>query len=131
MVWRLCDEGDLLRFTFAQLHYDHSASSLSAPPSVSRGSGSARKLAQQTLELQKEIAESVKSIGRAVTRCSDDTSYERASKIHCLDKLKADHYLVFKDSKCQANSQEERDAAADYVKDLDEMIDSLKAELMG
>jgi hypothetical protein len=39
--------------------------------------------------------------------------------------------LVFKDSKCQASSQEERDAAADYVKDSDEMIDELKAELMG
>ena len=66
MVWHLCDEGDLLRFTCAQLRDDHTASSLSAPPSVSRGSGSARKLAQQTLELQKEIAESVKNIGRFV-----------------------------------------------------------------
>eukprot|EP00970_Alexandrium_tamarense_P010476 scaffold2134_cov182-Alexandrium_tamarense.AAC.2 len=32
-----------------------------------------------------------------------------ASKIHCLDKLKDDHYLVFKNSKCQASSQDERD----------------------
>eukprot|EP00970_Alexandrium_tamarense_P013006 scaffold3201_cov115-Alexandrium_tamarense.AAC.3 len=131
MVWHLCDEGDLLRFTCAQLRDDHSASYLSAPPSVSRGSGSAQKLAQQTLELHMEIAESVKNIGRAVARCSDDTSYERASKIRRLDKLKAARYLAFKDSKCQASSQEERDAAADYVEDLDEMIDELKAELMG
>eukprot|EP01082_Thalassiosira_pseudonana_P008894 g7837.t1 g7837 contig26:387915-388402(-) len=113
------------------LHDEHCASSLIAPPSVARGSGSARKLAYQTLELQKEIAESVKNIGKAVARCADDSSYERASKIRRLDKLKADRYLVFRDSKCTNSSQEERDAAADYVKDLDEMIDSLKAELMG
>jgi hypothetical protein len=37
---------------------------------------------------------------------------------------------VFRDLKCQASSKEERDAAADYLKDLDE-IDELKAELMG
>jgi hypothetical protein len=131
MVWHLCDEGDLLRFTCAQLRDDHTASSLSAPPSVSRGSGSARKFAQQTLELHKQIAESVKNIGMAVARCSDDTSYERASKIRRLDKLRADRYLVFRDSKCQASSQDERDAAADYVRELDEMIDELKAELRG
>eukprot|EP00970_Alexandrium_tamarense_P018494 scaffold13343_cov264-Alexandrium_tamarense.AAC.3 len=102
MVWHLCDEGDLLRFTCAQLRDDHTASSLSAPPSVTRGSGYARKFAQQTLELRKQIADSVKNIGMAVARCSDDTSYERASKICRLDKLRADRYLVFRDSKCQA-----------------------------
>jgi hypothetical protein len=98
---------------------------------VSRGSGSARKFAQQTLELHKQIAESVKNIGMAVARCSDDTSYERASKIRRLDKLRADRYLVFRDSKCQASSKDKRDAAADYVRELDEMIDELKAELRG
>eukprot|EP00986_Skeletonema_menzelii_P019796 scaffold29150_cov371-Skeletonema_menzelii.AAC.1 len=94
MVWQLCDEGDLLRFTCAQLRDEHSASSDTTPTPVSSGRGSssasARKLAQESYALQKEIASSVKDIGKAVAAFSSaaDKTYERASKIRRIDQLK-------------------------------------------
>eukprot|EP01082_Thalassiosira_pseudonana_P008673 g7888.t1 g7888 contig26:508434-508880(-) len=80
MVWHLCDEGDLLRFTCAQLREEHSASSEITPGGVSHGSGTSsasktgQKTAQQTYELQKELVSTVKDIGKAVAKFSDDTT---------------------------------------------------------
>lgn len=135
MVWHLCDEGDLLRFTCAQLREEHSASSEITPGGVSRGSGTSsasktgQKTAQQTYELQKELVSTVKDIGKAVAKFSDDTTYERASKIRRLDMLKDTRYEVYKDSKSKRNTAEERAVAAEYVKDLDERIATMEMEL--
>lgn len=133
MVWHLCDEGDLLRFTCAQLRKEHGASSDSTPSDVSRAGGktSARKLAQQTYDLQKQIAASVRDIGRAVSAFSStqDKTFERASKIRRLDMLKGDRYLTFKDSKNPLSVEEERAAAAEFVKELDERIAKIEKEL--
>eukprot|EP00574_Skeletonema_japonicum_P005801 CAMPEP_0201733090 /NCGR_PEP_ID=MMETSP0593-20130828/30630_1 /ASSEMBLY_ACC=CAM_ASM_000672 /TAXON_ID=267983 /ORGANISM="Skeletonema japonicum, Strain CCMP2506" /LENGTH=504 /DNA_ID=CAMNT_0048226179 /DNA_START=116 /DNA_END=1627 /DNA_ORIENTATION=- len=131
MVWHICDEGDLLRFTCAQLRDEHSASSDSTPLPVSRGGGtsSARKLLQQTYELQQDIAVSVKNIGNAVSALAADDSFERASKIRRLDQLKGERYNVFKDTKCRHITEEERVVATDYVNELDERIATIESEL--
>ena len=135
MVWHLCDEGDLLRFTCAQLCDEHSASSDTTTTPVTHGRGasssSARKLAQESYALQKEIAASVKDIGKAVAAFSAtaDKTYERASKIRRIDQLKGDRYLVFKDSQCPVSTAEEKRVAAEFVKELDERIAKIEAEL--
>eukprot|EP01082_Thalassiosira_pseudonana_P009561 g8661.t1 g8661 contig3:638798-640275(-) len=105
------------------------------PGGVSRGSGTSsasktgQKTAQQTYELQKELVSTVKDIGKAVAKFSDDTTYERASKIRRLDMLKDTRYEVYKDSKSKRNTAEERAVAAEYVKDLDERIATMEMEL--
>ena len=71
----------------------------------------------------------MKDIGKAVAKFSDDTTYERASKIRRLDMLKDTRYEVFKDSKSKRNTAEERAVAAEYVKDLDERIATMEMEL--
>eukprot|EP00970_Alexandrium_tamarense_P016090 scaffold6106_cov134-Alexandrium_tamarense.AAC.1 len=139
MVWHLCDEGDLLRFTCAQLPKEHSASSEVTLGSVARARGTssasttahktAQKTAQQTYDLQKELVSTVKDIGKAVAKFSDDTTYERASKMRRLDQLKDTRYEVFKDSKSKRNSVEERAVAEEYLKDLDERIATMEMEL--
>ena len=73
----------------------------------------------------------MKDIGEAVAAFSTtcDKTYERASKKRRIDKLKGDRYLVFKDSMCPNSTEEEKRYAADYVKDLDETIAKIEAEL--
>ena len=135
MVWHLCDEGDLLRFTCAQLRDEHSASSSATPSVISRGNSntlSARGFAQKQFELTKQIAKSVKDISKAVATSvqNEEAANERHHKIRRLDKLRGQRYLVFS-TQCNTDSNEERAAAAAYVRELDETIATLQEEIDG
>ncbi len=136
IVWHICDEGDLLRFTCAMLRDEHSASSSATPSAVSRGNSSStsstRRFAQQQFELTKQIAKSVKDISRAVAVYgqNEDAVTERAFKIRRLDKLRSQRYFVFS-TQCNTDSAEEKAAAAAYVQELDETIATLQEEIDG
>lgn len=132
MVWHLCDECNLLRFTCAQLPDDHGASSTSTPNAVSRARGtttSAHKLAKQSFELQQQIASSVKKLGRAIAAnaAHQDETFERVSKIRRLDDLKGERYLVYKDSLICLDR--EQDATKAYLDDLDQRIANIEKDL--
>ena len=56
--------------------------------------------------------------------------FDRHHKIRRLDKLRGQRYLVFS-TQCNTDSNEERAAAAAYVRELDETIATLQEEIDG
>ena len=73
----------------------------------------------------------MKDIGNAVSAMAVDDCFERASKIRRLDQLKGEcecHH-VFKDSMNRHITEEERAAATNFVRGLDEMIATIVSEL--
>lgn len=71
----------------------------------------------------------MKDIGNAVSAMAVDDCFERASKIRRLDQLKGECHHVFKDSMNRHITEEERAAATNFVRGLDEMIATIVSEL--